>query len=350
MFRNKIIVLILILSLVFSSCAKNDEFANSEVKNEVQDKKTDKKLKILATTFPQYDWVREIAGDKLADIDLTLLLDNGVDLHSYSATADDIIMIKESDLFIYVGGHSDAWVDEVLEAGDSKVKAFNMLEALGLSEDEEHENEEHEHEEHEHEEHEEHEHEEHEEHEHEEGEHHHHADEHVWLSLRHAQVLVKALADDMAKIDTENAEVYKENADNYVKKLGELDKEYEEIVASAARNTVLFGDRFPFHHMFEDYGLEHFSAFSACSAESEASFEKIAFLASKIDELDLSKVLTIEGGDKKLADTIISTSSKDAKILEINSMQSVTKEALDKGAKYFDIMKKNAEVLREALE
>ncbi len=361
--KNKIIVMMLALVLVFSSCSKGDAGASLDAKNS---DKNSEKIRVVATTFPQYDWLREIAGDKLEDIDLTLLLDSGVDLHSYSPSADDIIRIKEADLFVYVGGHSDEWVDEVLDSGDSDVKLFNMMEVLGLGLDLEHEHEEDEHDDHEHEgeenadeehehEHEdeehtdEHEHED-EEHKHEGGEHEHeHADEHVWLSLKNAAILTDDLAEVLGEIDSKNKEVYRKNADYYIGELEEVDKVYENLVQSSHLDTVLFADRFPFAHMFEDYELEHFSAFSGCSAESEASFETIAFLSDKLNDLNLSNVMTLEGSDKKLAETIIKTSGKEAKILELNSMQSITKKKVDDGAKYLDIMKENAKVLEEAL-
>ncbi len=385
MMKNKIIIAILALVLVLSSCGKNTENLNNNLENKTssgENTVSDKKLKIVATTFPCYDWVREVAGDKMENIELSLLLDNGVDLHSYSPTADDIVKIKEADMFIYVGGHSDKWVDDVLEATNANTKLVNLVKVLGdeLKQAEEvegmehhhHEDGEHEHEdahhedgEHEHEDahHEdgEHEHEdkhhedgEHEEEHHEDGEHEHedehHEDEHVWLSVQNAQIFVDEVALSLSELDPENTDVYRENADKYIDKLADLDIKYEDIVKSATNKTLLFADRFPFRYMVDDYGLDYFAAFTGCSAESEASFETIAFLANKIDDLDLDAVLTLEGRDKKLAETIVRTSGRDVEILSLNSMQSITKEDVEGGAKYLDIMDKNADVLKEALK
>jgi len=357
------------------------------------------KIQVVTTIFPAYDWVMSVLGDNAQNAEVTMLLDNGVDLHSYQPTAEDIINIADCDLFIYVGGESDGWVDDALKENENKDRVvINLLEVLGDSvkeeeivegmehdhdhaheheEGEEHEHEdgeehdhedgeEHEHEdgeEHEHEDGEEHDHEDGEEHDHEDGEEHDHEDgeehehegheydEHVWLSLRNASVLVNEISASLQYIDPENAETYKKNAEEYTAKLKTLDSEYEEAVSQASCKTVLFGDRFPFRYMTDDYGLEYYAAFAGCSAESEASFETVVFLAKKVDELDLHTVLTIEGKDKSIAETIVdNTQNKDQQILTLDSMQSVTSSDVANGATYLSIMESNLEVLKEALK
>ena len=313
-----------------------------------------------------------------------MLLDNGADLHSYQPTAEDVIKIASSDLFIYVGGESDGWVEDALSnSTNPDMQVINLLDVLGdsvkeeeivegMEHDHDHEHEEgeehdHEHEEgeeHEHEEGEEHdhEHEEGEEHEHEEGEEHdhdheegedheHESDEHVWLSLKNTQVLVSAIADSLGVVDSANADTYQTNAAAYNEKLSALDAEYAAAVDAASVKTVLFGDRFPFRYMVDDYGLSYYAAFAGCSAETEASFETILFLAEKVNELDLSSVLTIESSDGKIADTIIqSTNDKNQQVLVLDSMQSTTSEDVAVGATYLSIMENNLEVLKEALK
>lgn len=176
-------------------------------------------------------------------------------------------------------------------------------------------------------------------------------DEHVWLSLRNAKVLCKAIADDLAEIDTENANTYQENEKAYADKLDELDKKYQETVDSASQKTLLFGDRFPFRYMVDDYGLSYYAAFVGCSAETEASFETITFLAGKTDELGLKNIMTIEKSDQKIAKTIIeNTKEKNQGILTLDSMQSTTSDDVKKGATYFSIMENNLNVLQEALQ
>lgn len=307
------------------------------------------KIKIVTTIFPEYDWVMSILGDHADKAEVTMLLDNGVDMHSYQPTADDILKISDCDLFIYVGGESDEWVENALqEATNQDMVAINLLEVLGSSVKEEEvvegmqdeDEDKHEHEdagdEDEHE------------HEHEEGEPEY--DEHVWLSLRNASTLVQSISDAIIRIDPGSAEDYKNNTTAYIDKLNALDKEYSSAVSNASFNTLLFGDRFPFRYLTDDYGLEYYAAFVGCSAETEASFETITFLSQKVDELGLPAVMTIEGADHKIAETIVrNTQSKDQKILTMDSMQSTTSKDVANGTSYLSVMENNLSVLKEAL-
>ena len=329
---KKYISILLVVAMVAVSllgCGQN--------KSSKQTNNTDnKKLKVVTTIFPEYDWVKEIAGDKVSNMDLTMLLDNGVDLHSYQPTADDIMKISNCDLFIYVGGESDAWVENALKESVNKdMKVINLLDVLGNSVKEEEVVEGMEAEEEE-----------------EEGaEKEPEYDEHVWLSLRNVKVLCKAIADDLAKIDTKNANTYQENEKTYADKLDELDKKYQETVDSSSKKTLLFGDRFPFRYMVDDYGLSYYAAFVGCSAETEASFKTITFLAEKVDELGLKNIITIEKSDQKIAKKIIeNTKEKNQGILTLDSMQSTTSEDVKKGTTYFSTMENNLKVLQEALK
>ena len=466
------------------------------------------KLKIVTTIFPEYDWVRQIAGDQISNMELTMLLDNGVDLHSYQPTADDIMKISDCDIFVYVGGESDEWVEDALkEAVNKDMQVINLLEVLkdtvkteeavpGMQAEEGHN------------------------HgvadfadsdvkdrnlsdwdgewqsvypyvldgtldsvmekkaesgtktaeeykesyiasyetdiekisidgstitytrkdgtstatydsegfyirhkddgskqvrykyqkvsgdvdaptyivfsdhnissaepehfhlyfgedgfdslveegkhfptfypasltgteiademlEHEEKEY----DEHVWLSLKNAQTLSNAIASALETADPANKETYAANAASYVEKLAALDEQYQEAVNSASQKTLLFGDRFPFRYLVDDYGLSYYAAFAGCSAESEASFETISFLAQKVDELGLKNVLTIEKSDQKIAKTIIeNTKDKNQNILTLDSMQSTTSDDVANGTTYLSVMENNLNVLKEALQ
>ena len=300
------------------------------------------KLRVVATIFPGYDWVHQIMGDRAAAADLTMLLDNGVDLHSYQPTTDDIIKVFDCDLFIYVGGESDGWVENALKTAANKdIKVVSLLEVLGERvkteeivegmQDADHA---HAHD-HEHE------------HDHDHGE---EKDEHVWLSLKNAKTLVGAIADALQELDPDNKDTYAANASAYIEKLSALDGAYQSAVDGAARKTVLFGDRFPFRYLVDDYGLSYYAAFAGCSAESEASFETVSFLAKKVDELGLPCVLTIEGKNHKLAETIVrSTAGKNQKVLTMDSMQSMTSKDAANGATYLSVMEQNLSVLKEAL-
>ncbi len=320
------------------------------------------KLSIVTTIFPEYDWVMQILGDKAADADVTMLLDNGVDLHSYQPVAEDILKIANCDVFIYVGGESDGWVDDALaESVNPDMVVINLLDVLGdsvkeeevvegMQEEDEHD---HHHEDGDHDEDEDHDHED-EDHEHE-GEDHDHEeeveyDEHVWLSLRNASVLCDAIADGLAKADPDNASVYQANNDAYKAQLSALDEEYKAAVSGAAFDTVLFGDRFPFRYLTDDYNLNYYAAFVGCSAETEASFETVVFLSTKVDELGLDSILTIENSDQKIAQTIRdNTADKNQEIYSLDSMQATTSEDVKNGATYLSVMTANLEVLKQAL-
>lgn len=303
-------------------------------------------ISIVTTIFPEYDWVMNTLGDNPAGAKVSMLLDNGVDLHSFQPTAEDIMRISDCDLFIYVGGESDEWVEDVLEEAVNKdMIVINLLETLGDSAKEEEIVEGMEG--HDHEDGEEHDHEDDDEHDHEEPE----FDEHVWLSLRCASILTDNIAKALETIDSANAELYRKNADAYIAKLSELDNKYEESVSKAATKTLLFGDRFPFRYMTDDYGLDYYAAFVGCSAETEASFETISFLANKVDELNLHAIMTIEGDNHKIAQTIADTATaSDIEILTMDSMQSVTSKDVDAGATYLKIMEDNLAVLDKALK
>lgn len=291
------------------------------------------KMKVVTTIFPEYDWVKQIAGEEASNLELTMLLDNGVDLHSYQPTADDIMKISECDLFIYVGGESDAWVEDALkEAVNKNMKVINLLDVLGNTVKEEEVVEGMQTEE-------------------EDSEEGPEYDDHVWLSLKNAKVLCKAIADDLADIDAENAHIYQSNEQDYVKKLDDLDKQYQEVVDASSQKTLIFGDRFPFRYMVDDYGLSYYAAFVGCSAETEASFETITFLAKKTDELGIRNIMTIEKSDQKIAKTIIdNTKDKNQNILTLDSMQSTTSDDVKNGTTYFSVMEDNLEVLKEALQ
>ena len=300
------------------------------------------KKRIVTTIFPIYDWVMNVLGEQAENAEVSMLLDNGVDLHSYQPTADDIVRISGCDLFIYVGGESDEWVRDALqEATNKNMTVINLMEALGDSVKEEElvEGMEHDHD-----------HEQEEDHDHdaeaEEAEY----DEHVWLSLKNAAVLCRAIAEALGQIDRENAACYTANAEAYTEKLNTLDAQYQAAVDAAALHTLLFADRFPFRYLADDYGLDYYAAFAGCSAETEASFETIIFLAGKLDELGLPAVLQIESADGSIARTVVeSTQSRDQQILTMDSMQSTTAKDVADGANYLSIMEKNLDVLKAAL-
>ena len=307
-----------------------------------------KKLSVVTTIYPEYAWVKEILGARVDSLDLVLLVKNGMDLHSFNPSAKDIATIANADVVVYVGGESDQWVAKALAATPKAGRvALNLMELLGdrVKEEEVVEGMEHEHEHAE-----EHEHEHAEEHgeEAEEVEN----DEHVWLSLKNAEILVRQLAEAVAKLDTAHAAEYHMNAALYIARISALDAQYRAMVDSASFKTILFGDRFPFRYLVDDYGIKYFAAFVGCSAESEASFETVAFLAGKMDSHALPAIFTIDGSNGKIARAILDASkkSKDAQVLKLNSMQSVTDAQMQAGADYLSMMQSNLEILKKALK
>ena len=340
-----LIAAVILAALCFCGCGNADAAGK------------DDGLNIVTTIFPEYDWVVNVLGENPAGAEVTMLLDNGVDLHSYQPTAEDIVKISTCDIFIYVGGESDEWVEDALnEAVNKDMIVINLLDELGGAVKEEEvvegmqEEDEHDHDHGDEDADEEHEHDEEEEgHHHEEGETEY--DEHVWLSLRNAAVLTDVIGKAIIEKDPANSELYTNNMTSYINSLDALDVEYAEAVSSGDKDVVLFGDRFPFRYLTDDYGLNYYAAFVGCSAETEASFETITFLAQKVDECGLSVVLTIEKSDKKIAETIIeNTSSADQTVMTLDSMQSVTSEDVKNGASYLSIMEENLNVLKEALK
>jgi len=332
---NKIISLLAAATLgvsAFTGCgATADNNSSADTTN------SDNTISVVTTIFPEYDWVKEIVGDN-DNVDITMLLDNGVDLHNYQPTADDIMKIATCDVFIYVGGESDEWVEDALsEATNKDMQVVNLLESLGeaakeeevvegmQAEEEETEAEEGEEEEVEY-------------------------DEHVWLSLKNAQVLVDAIEQAIATVDADNSDTYAANAAAYIEELAALDEKYQATIDEASVKTVLFGDRFPFRYLVDDYGLDYYAAFVGCSAETEASFETVTFLAGKVDELNLNTVFTIENSDQKIAKTIIeNTAAKDAQILTLDSLQSTTMDDVNAGVTYLSVMEGNLDILSQGL-
>lgn len=307
----------------------------------------DGKLHIVTTIFPEYDWIREVMGETFEDADVTFLLDNGVDLHSFQPTVQDMVAISGCDLFVYVGGESDAWVRDALsEGGNEDRVVIDLMEVLadqvkeeevveGMQEEacEAEETGEA-----------------------EEGALDHadaddlELDEHIWLSVRNAMAVVQIFGQTLREVDPDHAQAYEENAAAYCEKLQALDDRYIQTVEEGSKDTLLFADRFPFRYLTDDYGLDYYAAFSGCSAETEASFETVIFLAGKADELGLNALLTIKGDDQNIAQTVRSaSSSKNQEILVLDSMQNTTPEDVEKGVTYLSIMEENLEIIRQAL-
>ena len=285
------------------------------------------KMRIITTNFAVYDWTKEIIGNS-ESIEVRYLLSSGSDSHSYQATSVDIVDISTCDLLIYIGGESEAWVEDVLANAD-KINSLKLSSHVNrICHDNTHE------------------------HNHAEDDHcaDSNFDEHIWLSLKNAIDACRIICNYICEIDSENFDLYTENCNQYIQNLSDLDKEYATAVSQSSSKTLMFADRFPFSYLVSDYGLEYFAAFDGCSADTNASFEIIASLASKADELSLTSVIILENSDNSLAKTVIeNTLKKDLKILVLDSIQSVNSKKIPPDYSYYNAMVSNLRVIKEAL-
>ena len=315
---KKIFIAVIATIILTTGCGKTDYIP----------KKNDE-LNITATIFPQYDFARQLAGDKA---NVTMLLPPGSECHTYEPSPQDIIKIQNSDLFIYTGGESDNWIDEILKTLDtSNMKILRLMEICETVDEESVEgmqSDEHNHE-------------------NENENSNHELDEHVWTSPYNAVKICDAISDALCELDAENAQYYNKNHTEYTALLFDLDDSFREILSSSKRNTLVFGDRFPFRYFTERYGIEYYAAFPGCAEETEASISTVTFLIDKIKQEQIPVVLYPELSNHRLADTIAEETG--AKALMLHSCHNVTQEDFNNGITYIELMKNNVEVLREAL-
>jgi zinc transport system substrate-binding protein len=282
------------------------------------------KINVTSVIFPSYDFVRAIAGDR---VNLTMLLPPGSESHSYEPTPQDIIAIKNSNLFIYPGGENSDWVERILDSISNLSKNMIVLSLIDLvdaveeeivegMEEEEEEKEPA-------------------------------FDEHVWTSPRNAKAIVAAITDALCELDSANADYFRQNAADYSAKLEELDASFKAVVDGAKRKTIIFGDRFPFRYLADAYGLDYFAAFPGCSTDTEPSAATVAFLINKVKSEKLPVIYHIELSNEKMADTI--SEATGAKKLLLHSCHNLTKKDIEKGVSYLDIQKANVVNLKEAL-
>ncbi len=358
---NSIMRIIMLMILFFFSTSPS-LFAN--------EMKRDTSMNIVVTTFPIYDYLREIIGSTPTKFTLSLIIDNGIDLHNYQPSTEDIATISNADVFIYNGGESDVWVKKILsQAMNKQMKTVHLMELLGdhvkkekiVEGMEKHDHIGHDHTAHKHSGEHDHRHHNHDEHDHREHVHDMHIhekdahdtdifDEHIWLSLKNTIILSEKLSSLLQALDSQNAIYYAQNTDKYIQQLQNLDMSYQEKLSNAKRKTVLVADRFPLRYFLDDYGISYYAAFPGCSAETEASFATVIFLSNKINELNLERILIIDNSSNNIAQAVIqSSNNKHADVLSLNSLQTVTTKQLSEGITYLSVMKKNLETLEKAL-
>jgi len=332
-----IVIITVVMMLSILGCSSVDVIETEKEESiassltEINGDKSEEKLKVVTTIFPQYDFARAIGGEK---IDLKMLLHPGTESHSYEPTPQDIIAIQECDIFIYVGGESENWVVGILDSMDtSNMKIISLMDIVETLDEEivegMQDNYDHSHEEN---------------HSHEDSEY----DEHVWTSPVNAIIIIEEISRSFMEADAENAEFYKNNADNYIMLVDEINTEFKEIVKHGNRKNLIFADRFPFRYFVETYGLEYSAAFPGCSVGTEANAATIAFLINKVKTEQIPVVITIEFSNEKIADVIAEETG--AKKVSFHSAHNVSKDDFEAGITYVDIMKNNIEVLHEALK
>lgn len=282
------------------------------------------KIKVVTTIFPIYDWVKELTLNTEV-FDIVLLQDSGADLHNYQPSVEDLVDINESKLFIFVGGESDEWVSKALT--NDNVLCLNLMEALvnftlpeeskdgsdELPDEDE-------------------------------------MDEHIWLSVQNAKLLCEKIKGMLQTVAPDKHDLIENNYNLYNSLLGDLDGKYKQLTENCKNKTVIFGDRFPFRYLFNDYGVDYLAAFKGCSAESEASFEVVSFLAEKVNEFKVPCIAVIDGTNTELAKTIAETAGKsDLPIVSMNSLQNITAQDVKNRVSYIDIMTSNLESLGQLL-
>lgn len=317
-----ILLIALLIITVSAGCQSKDK-----VKSEAEVPDRSEKISVVATIFPQYDFTRQIAGDKA---EVTMLLKPGAESHSFEPTPQDIIKIQNCDVFIYVGGENDEWVDSILDSIDqSNIKVVKLLDCVDVLGEEVKEGMEAEAEDH------------------GEGEDDVEYDEHVWTSPQNAVTITNVIRDVLCFVDVPNAEAYQANAENYTKQLNQLDAAFRDVVDNANRKTIVFGDRFPLRYFTEAYGLDYWAAFPGCSTESEPSAATIAYLADKIKAEKIPVVFQIELSSGNVAQSIAEATG--AKVMTFYSCHNLSKTDFENGATYLSLMEKNVEALKEAL-
>ena len=313
------LVLAIVLTVVisFASCSESNNSG---------------KLSVVCAGFAEYDWTRNIIGDASDKFEITYLLDDGSDPHSFQPSIIDMANISDADLFVYIGGESNTWAqDIIMGSSSSSLKTLSLYELFSSelietsNSSESHVND-------------------HEEHEHSA------YDEHLWLSLKNAVKAVEAIRDSLIMIDPEGRDIYVENCSIYVESLRSLDAKYQSKLSMTKNNTLIFADRFPFSYLARDYSINFYAAYSGCSADSELNDDRIIFLADKMDELDISYICVIETSDGRLAETVGSATKKgSAEVIKFDSCQSVSAARVQKGVTYLGIMESNLELIIKAL-
>lgn len=302
---KRLIAALLCLCLMLCGCTAQPEKPHDETK-----------LQIVCTSFPAYDFAREIAGDRA---ELTLLIKPGSEVHSYEPTPKDMIRIQESDLFICNGGESEQWAKTLITPELNTIYMMDCVDTVEESADGIYNAEDGEPE----------------------------LDEHVWTSPLNAIKISGEICNALCKLDTDNAEAYKTNFAAYKAQLMALDREFRQVIKNSGKHTLVFADRFPMRYFALEYGLNCYAAFPGCSSETEPSAKTVAYLIDRVREDKIPAVLYMEFSNQKMADVICEDTG--CKKLPFYSAHSVSAEQFEQGVSYLDLMRINLNSLKEAL-
>ncbi len=314
-------ILAVVLSLTLAGCGRRADTTDNG------------KLNVVCTLFPYYDFVRQIGGDAVS---AQLLVPAGRETHSFEPTPLDVIAMSRADVFIWNGGESELWVEDVLDAAGEdipyrlammeQVETYREEYAEGMQGGHDHDHDDHLHDGHE-----------------EDIEY----DEHIWTSPVNAMALCRAICGTLCQADPDNADGYRARLENYLLELQALDETFRDIVDGTARRLVVFGDRFPLLYFCREYGLDYRAAFHGCAGDTEPSLSTLKYLIDLVDGQDIPVVYTIELSSQKVAQAIAETTG--AQVRTFHSCQTVSRAEFDGGATYISLMSANAAVLKEGL-
>ena len=322
--RKRLFAVLLALTLAAGLCGCAD-----------RQRAEDGRLQVVCSVFPYYDFARQIGGD---DVDVTLLVAAGKETHSFEPTPLDVITLSQADVFLYNGGESEAWVDDILSAaGENIAVTLPLMPQVSALAEEWAEGMEGAHDEHDHD-------HDHETHDSDDIEY----DEHVWTSPVLAKALCQAICDALCQADPAHREGYQARLTDYLAQLDGLDAAFREVVEAGHRRLLVFGDRFPLLYFCKEYGLDYRAAFHGCASDTEPSLATLKYLIDKVEDEGIPVVYTIELSSRKVADAIAETTG--AKVLTFHSCQTVSRTEFDGGATYLSLMERNVEALREGLQ
>lgn len=316
---KKAVIFILISVIFFSTCVYIVKPKNNE-------KNSSNKIKIVATLYPQYDFVKQIGGDK---VDVSLLLTPGTETHTYEPTPQDIININESNLFVYTGKYMEPWAERIISTVDSDTEVLDASQNINLIKSKEDDDDDEEHENHEH-------------------EHHHEYDPHIWLNPKNAVVMVENITNQLCTMDEENANYYKRNSQILINQINQLDVDIETLVNSSKNKKIAFGGTFAYAYFIDRYGLEYVSAYDSCGESAEPSVAKVKEVIDYMKENNINVVFYQELSTGKVADSIASETG--AQKLILHTIHNASQDEIKNGETYISLMRKNLENLKIALQ